>query len=172
MSKEVKNEQIVLKGRISGTSNKQSDKFKTEPRKTIYFVPANEEESKKAESFGLTRYTTKDTKEDFFVCKSSESINVYVGQKYKAMVADADSNNFSVEDCSIALIKGENVGNMYYRVYAIQLHDCKIEPVRQQDPFGAEGEYSQSDDDLDIGVDTQSKSTDNTLDIASDDLPF
>src|SRR5699024_12256006 len=73
-----KMENIVIKGIITATSKKNNDEtFKQEvPTKTA-FVSTDEENAKKLEEFGLTKYTSKEG-DDYFIIKFPANLMVYL----------------------------------------------------------------------------------------------
>lgn len=132
---------LNIVGEITGTSNKTNDKFKQEkPSKTLY-LKADEENSKKLINFGMTQYTSKEDGEDFFIIKaSSNGIKVFCkGEKIDTIKTTLDTPNFhSVEHMpiQIAIMQGENVGNEFFRVYAVGVSDRNdIQENQDTNPF-------------------------------------
>lgn len=133
---------LVIKGQITATSNKQSDKFTAKtPQKTAY-LKLDEANAKKAESFGLTKYTPEDGGEPFFMVKVVENLRAYYDTKSK--VADRlsttiqDPNFRTPEDkeISLCLIQGENLGNVFYRLSAVKLDSsADIVNIEAENPF-------------------------------------
>lgn len=137
-------ENLVIKGRITATSKKQDDKFKQEnPSKTAWIIPADEQEAKKLVDFGLRQYTSKEDGTNFFVVKTSQRIALYVKDakdvEPEIISGGIDTPNFTTAEdkfLNLNIIKGENVGNKFYRLQAIQIVETSdyIE-VEQNNPF-------------------------------------
>lgn len=133
---------------ISTTSNKMDGKFKQEvPTKTAYLT-ADEETSKAMEEFGLQKYTSKDNKEDFFILKLVDKLRVYTKdgnnevRKDLSHIVNSDGEetlNFKTADnttISINVVKGENMGNEFYRLQAIQVNSMEdITHIEPENPF-------------------------------------
>lgn len=126
-------ETLNILGTITNTSKKQNaDFFSANPRKSLY-LELDEASAKLAEEFGLTRYTSKTDGAEFFIVKASETIKVYDtdGKLTGTMdgtadeVADAKENyenpNFVSDGIvKMALIKGNNKGNDFVRLFAVE----------------------------------------------------
>lgn len=134
---------IVITGSITATSKKQDSRFKQEnPTKTAY-IECDEHNSKLLEDFGLTRYTSKETGNDFFIIKLSSNLCFYSDasdkQTYIRDLAGTDSVNFNtgVEPIKMNIIQGENMGNEFFRVQALMLPNGldHIEVVEASNPF-------------------------------------
>lgn len=131
---------INLQATITATSTKIDKRYPTSnPRKTIYFS-MNEENIAKAIDFGLTKYTSKDNNDDFFIVKASEGIAHYNlnGEQVGVISGKADdgSYNFTTpEEVTLAIMEGEKQGNKFYRVYALM---GAIEEVKPENPFHEE----------------------------------
>lgn len=126
---------LVVRGIITSTSDKQSEKFvpKT-PQKTIYFTVSNEADRKKLEDFGLTEYTgAKGTPEEinYFMVKMSERVK-HDGRVISGIAGEERNFTSDGKVVALALLKGENVGNIFYRCTAI--HGILVEN-EGVDPF-------------------------------------
>lgn len=133
---------LNINGIITATSDKQSKDFVSKnPRKTIY-VKLDKENQEKAEQFGLTGYVSQEDQVRFYPIKASADISLYkLGQKDSfakiSGIAD-ESPNFHSDgkEVRLALIKGRNVGNDFFRLTAIQVVDENdIQEVEQTNPF-------------------------------------
>lgn len=132
---------LVIKGQITTTSNKQSDKFVAKtPQKTAY-LKLDEENAKKAEEFGLTKYTSKENNEDFFMVKVVTNLRAYYDNSRNCdkLETGVDSPNFKTKDgkeIGLALVQGENLGNVFYRLSAIKISQSSdIETIEAENPF-------------------------------------
>lgn len=132
---------LVIKGQITTTSNKQSDKFVAKtPQKTAY-LKLDEENAKKAESFGLTKYTSKENNEDFFMVKVVTNLRAYYDNsrhcdKLETSVDDPNFKSKDGKEIGLAIIQGENVGNVFYRLSAVKLSESSdIETLEAENPF-------------------------------------
>ena len=136
-------ENIIVKGIITATSNKQKKGFDSDPRKTIYFNVVDEKDRQALKEFGITEYTPTDKKEEpFYIVKASEEIKLYqVGKKEYVTSLDTSStsNNFSTGDSvvGISILKGKSeMGNAYKRVYAILVKNLEdIKMLEPENPF-------------------------------------
>ena len=137
---------VVIIGHISTMSNKNDSQFKQEvPTKTVY-LSVNEENRQKLIDFGLTLYTPDDG-EPFFAVKASRQISMYVTSNAGEEPAKLDmttATGISIrtrEGVSIKMniVEGENVGNTFYRLQAIQVLDTEdIEEIKASNPFAME----------------------------------
>lgn len=133
-------ENIVIKGRISATSNKVDGKFQQEtPTKTAY-VEVTEEESKKAlVGFGLTEYTSKDDGKNFFIIKLPKEVSIFQGNQMHKIPGGVDTPNFKTPDdkeLMLNIIRGNNKGNDFYRLQAILVQEqSDIETIAPENPF-------------------------------------
>lgn len=132
---------LVIKGQITTTSNKQSDKFVAKtPQKTAY-LKLDEENAKKAEAFGLTKYTSQENNEDFFMVKVVTNLRAYYDNSRNCdkLETGVDSPNFKTKDgkeIGLALVQGENLGNVFYRLSAIKISESSdIETIEAENPF-------------------------------------
>ena len=139
---------LVIEAIITATSKKQDGEFQQQvPTKTAY-LKADEENSKLLEDFGLTRYTSKEDKEDYFIVKFPQNVVLYfpngLGERRPDLSLvthnDVETNNFRTpEDKPLALniLKGENKGNIFYRLQAIRVDSVDdIEEIKPENPFG------------------------------------
>lgn len=128
--------QLNIKGIITATSHKQSDKFATQnPRKSVY-LKLDEANAKRAKEFGMQEYTSKNG-ESFFILKASELVKLYNQDGLHGTAngnADDDSNNWTSGDkeVGLAIFRGENKGNVFLRLFAIQ---GELEEVQPENPF-------------------------------------
>lgn len=136
-------ENILLKGMVTATSNKVDSRFKQEaPTKTAYITIADEDIAK-AIQFGLTEYSSKQDGNRFFIIKLPQNIAIYVqgGDNVtpEKMSGGIDSPNFMTNKdkmLNLNIIKGENMGNEFFRLQAIQITDSTdIISVEQTNPF-------------------------------------
>ena len=140
-------ENLVIKGKITATSKKQTEGFTQQtPTKTAY-VSTSEEEAKKLEQFGLTKYTSQNG-DNYFILKFPAEVMVYlpngIGTKRpdlsQIMVDGVETNNFKTPDTkelSFNILKGNHMNNDFYRLQAIRIEDeSDIEEVKPENPFG------------------------------------
>ena len=140
-------ENTIVQAIITATSKKQNGDFKQEiPTKTAYLT-ADKENSKKLVDFGLTEYTSKDG-ESYFIIKLVNKLMLYptgdeprLARELSLVELDGvETNNFRTpEDRPVGLniLKGENKGNTFYRLQAIQIvNDSDIEEIKPENPFG------------------------------------
>lgn len=134
MSKKL--ESFVFKGQITATSNKQGEEFTvTNPRKTAY-IKVDETNKKILLENGLTEYTSKEDKTNFFIIKMSDKLTVWKGEDSVELDSSTDTSNFQTEEIGIACIKGFSKGNDFIRVYALNVNDMTdIQMVEQENPF-------------------------------------
>ena len=139
---------LVIEAIITATSKKQDGEFaQTVPTKTAY-LKADEENSKLLEEFGLTRYTSKQDKEDYFIIKFPQNVVLYLpnglGERRPDLSLvthnDVETNNFRTPEdkpLKLNILKGENKGNIFYRLQAILVDSVEdIEEVKPENPFG------------------------------------
>lgn len=150
-------ENIIIEGQITATSKKNNnDSYKQEiPTKTV-FLTVDETNAKKLEEFGLTKYTSKEEKKDFFMIKFPSDVVVYLpnGVGYKrpdlsrTHVKDNETgeyyetNNFKTPDdkpLKFNIIKGNHMNNDFFRLQAIRAEEqTDIEEIKPENPFGDE----------------------------------
>lgn len=132
-----------FKGVITSTSDKQSDKFKQDEdqqRKSV-FISTDEENAKILIEHGLTQYTSKEDNVPFFIVKAARNVKAYEKGKKEVMETISgmpnQSMNFSTNgEVDISCVVGENMGNAYVRVSAIQVTTKdQIEYFEAQNPF-------------------------------------
>lgn len=128
-------EQLNIKGLITATS-KKGTKFDGTPndRKTAYFE-ADTENTKKAVEFGLREYTSRDDGKKFFIIQLTSEVDVYnqFGEIVQTLDGGIETANFSTnKPVNLAILKGENKGNVFYRLKGIQ---GEIEEVAPQNLF-------------------------------------
>ena len=141
-------ENLVIQGQITATSKKQDGKFKQEvPTKTAY-LKVNEVNAKQLEEFGLTKYTSKQDNEDYFIVKFPQNVMVYrpngMGEKRPELSLvnynGEETNNFKTpdgKDLALNILKGENMDNTFFRLQAIRIEsDSDIEEIKPENPFG------------------------------------
>lgn len=132
-------ENILIEGIITTTSNKQSEKFEVKkPKKSVY-ITADKENSKKLKDFGLTEYTTKDNNEAFFIVKCVDELKLYFDTENPAipMNTTIQDDNFKTEKpIFMNIVKGENIGNVFYRLSAVLINEASdIIPIQPENPF-------------------------------------
>ena len=133
--------------KISTTSNKVDGKFKQEvPTKTAYLT-TDEQTGMELQAFGLQKYTSKEDKEDFFILKLANKLRVYYPDGHNELRQDlsnveidgTETLNFKTNDdsvISVNIVKGENMGNEFYRLQAILVDNANvIEPIEPENPF-------------------------------------
>ena len=138
-------ENIAVKVNITATSNKQNSQYKTDnPKKSVYFTPLNDTEKAKLIDFGLVEYTPKDGGASFFVVKSTDEIKCWLNKQIVEKIpASIEDSNFKFEEgkfLTINIIKGENVGNVFYRINGIKFEDDTLmqhayQPIEEECPF-------------------------------------
>ena len=141
-------ENIIIKGQITATSKKQSGDFKQEiPTKTAY-VSVDSENAKKLEDFGLTKYTSKDDQEDYFIIKFPANVMVYQPNGFGEKRPDLsqitfegiETNNFKTPDnkqVQMSILKGNHKNNDFFRLQAIRVETSSdIEEIKPENPFG------------------------------------
>lgn len=129
---------IIITGKINTTSNRNDDRFSQDnPTKTAY-ITVIESDVQKLKDFGLTEYTTRDGKENFFIIKLPQELTLVKGNKMTRLSGATDTPNLKTnKDMKMNIIQGENRGNKFYRLQAIQVDDyTDVEFIRQENPFG------------------------------------
>lgn len=136
-------ENLVINGRISATSSKVDSKFKQEtPTKTAYVTVTDEAMKTKMKEFGLDEYSSKKDGASFYIIKLPKDLAIYV--KGGSPVPEKTSGgietpNFSTpenKELQFNIIKGENMGNKFFRLQAIQIEESSdIQEVEQTNPF-------------------------------------
>lgn len=136
-------ENLLLKGQVTATSKKQNEKFKTDsPKKTAYLL-LDDADVQKAVDFGMTKYTSKEDGKDFFIVKLPQNVSIYVkgakGVEPEKIDGGIDTPNFKTVDgkfLNLNIIKGQNLGNDFFRLQAIQITDSTdIQDVVAENPF-------------------------------------
>lgn len=132
-------ENIIIEGIITTTSNKQSDKFESKnPRKTAY-IKCDDENSQKLEFFGLQKYTSEKDKEDFFCVKITNELKMYLDAENPPVPLETSvtTDNFKTEKpIYMNIIKGENLGNTFYRLSSVLLDNSSdIVMIEPENPF-------------------------------------
>lgn len=151
---------VVARATITATSNKSDGKYKQKkPTKTIYLVPATEEDSKKLSDFGLQLYTP-DTEKDpeskpYFIVKATENVKIFTsGTEFEEVnfgVSYEDVNqetgeitvkktpNYKTEipvHAAIMFVEGGDNGNDFFRLNALMMEDtATLEEVQPVNPF-------------------------------------
>lgn len=132
---------LVIKGQITATSKKQSDKFVAKtPQKTAY-LKLDAKNAKLAQEFGLQEYTPKDGGEPYFMVKIVEKLRAYYddSKEYDQLDTSIDTPNFKTSDgveIGLAIVQGENLGNKFYRLSAVKLSSSSdILEVEAANPF-------------------------------------
>lgn len=141
-------EQLLFTGRITATSNRQNEDFKTDPRKTAYITVSSETQRKKLIDFGLTEYTSKEDNQPFFIIKMGQELRVFVNGKQSILDTNAVSENFSTtEEIGIAVLKGKaNKSKITYnRIFALNLPSRTVlETTVPKNPFEMEDDFDNS----------------------------
>lgn len=146
-------ENIIIEGIITATSKKNNnDSFKQEvPTKTAY-LETDEENSKKLEDFGLTKYTSQDGN-DYFIIKFPANVMVYTPNGFGKKRPDLsqiylkndlgeyeETNNFRTPEnkkLKFNIIKGNHMNNDFFRLQAIRVEtEEDIEQILPENPFG------------------------------------
>ena len=134
-------ENLIIQGTISTTSNKQSEKFVAKtPQKTAYITTVDEATAKKLEDFGLRRYTSKNG-ESFFALKVVNELQMYFDKSKVStpLPTSTQDPNFKTNDgvvIGMNIIKGENLGNTFYRLQAVLLNQASdITQIEAENPF-------------------------------------
>lgn len=133
-------ENLIIAGQITATSNKQDNRFKQQkPTKTLY-ISVDDENKKNAEEFGLHVYTSKEGADHLILKAPERGISVWLnGNKYSEIETTVDSPNFKTVDglpLGMAIIKAENMGNVFYRLTDINItNENDIEFLERQNPF-------------------------------------
>lgn len=157
MTKKIESININIEGVITATSNKQGRLRYDEPRKSVY-VKVDEKTAANLEKLGLTKFTTKDDKVDFFILKpGSLEIKLYNSKKelsYISCGVNPEDKNFSTNEkiVGLSLLYGTSENGSYVRLTAINDTQDTIEFVEDINPF-------ESDDEA-------------VLEVNFDDLPF
>lgn len=145
---------------ISATSNKVNEKYKQEVETKTAYISTDEKTAKELESFGLTMYTSKDEGDNFFILKFADKLRVYFKEGGNQLrrdlsnitVEDEETLNFKTDEkrpVSINVVKGENMGNAFYRLQAILVKDMdQVTQIEPENPFGESSGVNIDDDDL------------------------
>ena len=134
-------ENIVLRGYITTTSNKQSEDFVSKTSQKTAYLSLDPENSQLAKDFGLTEYTSEKDKVNFFMVKIVEKLKCYFSNDLDSEPVEIDASitqpNFKCEhQISLNIVQGENLGNKFYRLQAIMLPDgVNLEYIKPQNPF-------------------------------------
>ena len=138
-------ETLVVAGQITATSNKVDSKFKQEvPTKTAY-ISVDEENAEALKEFGLQEYSSKNEEtgeeETFFIVKlPAKGVSIWLNKK-KVAVRDSSVNtpNFQTVPglpVGLAILKGENMGNEFYRLTALNVTQKEdIFDIEESNPF-------------------------------------
>lgn len=131
-------EQLIINGIITATSKKGTNVDGSPSKRKTAYIELDQANTQKAVEFGLTKYTSKDDGKDFFMVQTTEVIDVY--NEYGDVVDHKDGGvetaNFHTDKkvVNLAILKGENKGNTFYRLKAIQ---GEVVDVEMQNPFAA-----------------------------------
>lgn len=133
---------------ISTTSNKTDGEFKQEiPTKTAYITTTDQATSEALEKYGLTKYTSKEKNENFFIIKLVNNLKVYFPNGENMLRKDMSNTTFEGQDTlnfktadgvhvSVNIVKGENKGNEFFRIQAILVNDMNdISQIEPENPF-------------------------------------
>lgn len=151
---------VVAQATITATSNKSDGKYKQKkPTKTIYLVPATEEDSKKLSDFGLQLYTPDKEKDPdakpYFIVKATENVKIFTSEtdfeEVNFGVTFEDVNpetgeitvkktpNYKTDEAvhvAIMFVEGGDNGNDFFRLNALMMEDAAIlEEVQPVNPF-------------------------------------
>ena len=135
-------ENILLTGSVT-TSNKVDLKFKQDNARKTAYVTVVEADKQKAIDFGLTEYTSKEDGNSFFIIKLPQQIAIFVAgadnlvpEKMSGSVDTPNFNTAEGKNFKLNIIKGESMGNDFYRLQAIQIQESTdIVIVEQANPF-------------------------------------
>ena len=146
-------ENLVVLGQITATSKKNDGEFTQEiPTKTAY-VRTDEENAKKLEDFGLTKYTSRENNEDYFIIKFPQNVMIFLPNGLGVKRPDLsqvthegiETNNFKTPDNKLLplnIIKGNHKNNDFFRLQAIRLdNEDQIEEVKPENPFGDQAAF-------------------------------
>jgi len=132
---------------ISTTSNKVDGKFKQEVDTKTAYLTTDEKTASELEKFGLQKYTSENDKEDFFIIKLANKLRVYFSDGSNQLRQDLSNVEFEGQETlnfqtaenknvSINIVKGENMGNVFYRLQAILVKDMDdISHIEPENPF-------------------------------------
>ena len=151
---------VVAQATITATSNKSDGKYKQKKAtKTIYLVPATEEDSKKLSDFGLQLYTPDKEKDPdakpYFIVKATENVKIFTSEtdfeEVNFGVTFDDVNpetgeitikktpNYKTEipvHVAIMFVEGGDNGNDFFRLNALMMEDtATLEEVQPVNPF-------------------------------------
>ena len=141
-------ENLVVLGQITATSKKDDGQFKQEIATKTAYVRTDEENAKKLEDFGLTKYTSRENNEDYFIIKFPQNVMIYLPNGLGVKRPDLsqvthegiETNNFKTPDDKLLplnIIKGNYKNNDFFRIQAIRLdNEDQIEEVKPENPFG------------------------------------
>lgn len=145
---------------ISTTSNKVNEKYKQEVNTKTAYISTDEKTAKAMQDFGLTQYTSKDEGENFFILKFADKLRTYFKDGTNHLRQDLsnieiegqETLNFKTDEnrpVSINVVKGENMGNDFYRLQAILVDDMdQITQIEPENPFGTGDGVTVNDDDI------------------------
>lgn len=146
-------ENITVKAQITATSKKSNGDFKQEILTKTAYVKTDAENAQKLVDFGLTKYTSRDNNEDYFVIKFPANLMVYntlgFGEKRpdlsQVTLDGQETNNFKTPDnkpLMLNIIKGNHKNNDFFRLQAIRVEsDLDIEEIKPENPFGDEAPF-------------------------------
>lgn len=135
-------ENLIIAGKITATSSKVDGKYTQEfPTKTAY-VEVNDPDIKKSlNDFGLTEYTSKDDKTNFYIIKLPKQVSLIKGNEMKKISGGVETPNFRTKEGNqfrMNIIKGNNKGNDFFRLQAIEVNEYDdIEQILMENPFGS-----------------------------------
>lgn len=146
-------ENITIKGQITATSKKSNGDFKQEILTKTAYVKTDTENAEKLVDFGLTKYTSRDNNEDYFIIKFPATVMVYntsgFGEKRpdlsQVTLDGQETNNFKTPDnkpLMLNIIKGNHKNNDFFRLQAIRVEsNLDIEEILPENPFGDEAPF-------------------------------
>lgn len=145
MSQKQQLQTLIIAGQITATSNRVDGKFKQEiPTKTAY-LSVDQENAEALKDFGLQEYSSKNEEtgehETFFIVKlPAKGLSVWLNNK-KIAVRDSsvETPNFQTVPglpVGLAIVKGENMGNEFYRLTAVNVTQKEdIFDIEEANPF-------------------------------------
>lgn len=140
MSNKKELQTLLVKGSITATSSKEGKFKNSDPRKAAY-LKLTPESVKKAEAFGLTKYTSKEDNTDFFIVKLANEITAYnLNEEYDKVIkmdTSLDAPNFETDEIGIAILKGQSELGTYYRIFALNVinYGQEIRFTQLRNPF-------------------------------------
>lgn len=134
-------ENLIIAGKITATSSKVDGKYQQEtPTKTAYIEVSDADIKKQLTEFGLTEYTSKDDKTNFYIIKLPKQVALIKGNEMRKISGGVETPNFRTlegKQFRMNIIKGNNKGNDFFRLQAIEVNEYDdIEQILMENPFG------------------------------------